>query len=97
MADYSDEMLLSDMERALMSFGTGSVAVGDLALQLLTMRDAFTKRDVAWSRAVTQHIATLDSASSFKPVNEADAKTAQDAVADAVKELSRLIRARISA
>ncbi len=97
MSGYSDEMLLSDMKQALADLRGDSVSVGDLAQKLLTMRDALAVRDPTWSLAITQHIATLDSASSFEPANEADAITARDAVSHAVKELSRLVRERISA
>jgi hypothetical protein len=87
--------LLREMEQAVASFSTGTLALGDLVEKLLVLRDSLTLTDQDWLREFTQHVVTLDSASVEPPTEAKDAAAVSAAVEVAVREISRLIRSRI--
>ena len=80
----TDIQLLSEMTQALMSFRSGGANIGDLADRLLTLRDRLEFRDRDWEHKLTQHIATLDSGSTYIPTNDEQARTAKAGTNSAV-------------
>jgi hypothetical protein len=69
--------------------------LADLADQLLSNRDALALNDDDWYDNLTQHIATLDSASTFKPSNEAERTQVKNAIKGAINEIQKLIDEKV--
>lgn len=69
----------------------GGMPLADLADQLLKKRDALELNDNDWYDDLTQHIVTLDSASTFEPSNEVERLQVDTAVNAAINEIQRLI------
>ncbi|MBI3785263.1 MAG: hypothetical protein HY270_17870 [Deltaproteobacteria bacterium] len=95
MMESEDARLLAEMQRLLLAFRLNLADVGPLADRLLAMRDRLTFQDRDWSFELTQHIATLDSASTFTPANEAEAHQLRSALVAATNSLLELIEAKV--
>jgi hypothetical protein len=89
-----DASLLTEMMAAISSFKSGSAQVGELADHLLALHDGLDWQDHRWDRELTQHIATLDSASTFTPEDEEQSHQMALAITVAVDNLTRLIQER---
>lgn len=89
--ESTDTILLSSMREAIDAYRANTLGVGDLAEKLLALRDGLQFRDASWAHEATQQIATLDSASTFVPKNDEQAKQSSRAVDFAIASLLRLI------
>ena len=67
MMGINDINVLEEMRRAASVPRRNSEEAGRLADQLLKFRDRLQFNDPEWFHQLTQHIATLDSASTFVP------------------------------
>jgi hypothetical protein len=91
----NDINVLEEMRRTVGNFQTrGGVAVGDVGNQLLNLRDQLQFDDREWYREVTDHIVTLDSASTFTPTSNADEQKVCLAISAAVVAISGLVDAK---
>jgi hypothetical protein len=86
-----DIRLLKDMRERVTVFREGRKPPVGAADQLALLRDMLQFRDREWDHKLTQHLATLDSASTFVPQNGEQSKQATSAIAAAVKEILGLI------
>lgn len=93
--ETTDTNLLSNMREMLGAYRSGTLSVGELADQLLLLREHLQFRDDAWEHELTQHIATLDSASTFRPKDDEQVKQLSHAAGTAVDELLRLIESKL--
>ncbi len=69
--------------------------LAQVAERLLRLRDRLNFEDADWHYEITQHVATLDSASTFYPANEVEKRQLDAAVQQAVDQIIRLIAAKI--
>jgi hypothetical protein len=67
-----------------------------VAERLLRLRDGLKFEDVDWCRELEQHVATLDSASSFQPASEVEKYQLDTAVQKAVHQIARLISLKMT-
>ena len=95
MMEPADIRVLEEMRRLIAAFQDGDLAIGRLADHLTALRDALAFNDREWSHALTQHIVTLDSASTFVPANDEQARQLCEAIATATNGLIRLIDVKI--
>ena len=92
--EQSNLTTLREMQQKI---GVHSTAgLGQTAERLLWLRDKLTFDDADWYHDLTQHVATLDSASTFNPANEADKRQLDVAVQQAVDQIARLISSKMS-
>lgn len=66
-----------------------------VAEKLIALRDDLKFDDATWYNDLTKHLATLDSASTFRPGNNLEDKQVDLAIRHAVDELKKLIRSKI--
>lgn len=92
----ADVTLLREMREAIDAYRANSLGIGRLADKLLLLRDRLRFRDASWAHDVTQHIATLDSASTFTPKDDTQAAQLAQAVNAAVASLLQLIGNKIA-
>jgi len=95
MLDASDLQLLEEMQSAVLAWRSGDMSVGRLADRLLEFSDVLLFRDLEWEHAVTQHILTLDSASTFVPANDEESRQALAATTAATEGLVELIGQKV--
>ena len=93
--DQIDKALLREMCEAICSYRSNGGCVGKLAEQLLALRDRLQFTDPPWEHNLTQHIATLDSASTFVPQNDDQKGKLSQAIVTAIDALSRLIEIKL--
>jgi len=86
-----DEKLLKEMREAIIAYRSRTINVGELADQLLSLRDRIQFRDRLWEHELTQQIATLDSASTFTPKDNEQANQLSHAIEVAINTIMRLI------
>lgn len=91
-----DVKLLGEMREVLGAYRSRTLSVGELADQLLTLRDRLQFRDHPWAHELTQQIATLDSASSFTPKDDEQANQLSHAIGTAIGELLRLVEDKLA-
>ncbi len=91
MMETVDCQVLDQMRDTIAVFQSKRIDVGSLADQLLMMRDRLQFQDREWYDAVTQQVATLDSASTFVPKNPEQARQFEAAIDSAVGEIVKLI------
>lgn len=87
-----DSQILAEMRGAIQSFLLGEMDAGCLADRLLSLRDLLQFSDPAWFGELTQHIATMDSASTFRPQNDVEAEQLTKATTDATTRLLDLLK-----
>lgn len=90
-----DIQLLNEMRQAIAVFRSDDVKVGDLAHRLLALRDLLQFNDKEWEHELTQHIATLDSASTFVPLDDEQDRQFRSAIATATDSLLSLIETKL--
>jgi hypothetical protein len=92
--DNTDRTTLLEMQREL---GVSvAVRLDSVAERLLRLRDNLGFDDSDWYHQLTQHIATLDSGSTFRPANAAEKDQLDGAVQHAIREIKRLIQAKLA-
>jgi hypothetical protein len=96
MMEQIDIRLLNEMLRAITSFRADETDVGQLADGLLMLRDGLRFKDPDWSHELTQHIVTLDSASTFVPANDDQSRQLRAAITTATDGLLQLIEAKLA-
>lgn len=89
-----DQELLHQMRRVAPQVKF-PVAAG-IAERLLALRDELSSEDNEWEDALTQHIATLGSASTYSPSTAKGEETARLSVDVAVREISKLLEAGLA-
>ena len=87
--EQSDLTTLKKMRQEVESRPTHDLA--QVAERLLRLRDGLRFEDADWYHDLTQHVATLDSASTFHPANHAEKRQLDAAVQQAVNQITRLI------
>jgi hypothetical protein len=91
-----DKQLLKEMREAIAAYRSNSLSVGSLADQLLVLRDRLQFEDHVWSHELTQQIATLDSASTFVPKHDEQARQLSNAIVTAIDGLLELIEDKLA-
>jgi hypothetical protein len=86
-----DLHILVGMRAAVQNFRCEQNDVGVLADRLLELRDQLQFSDPAWFDELTQHIATLDSASTFQPKDDKEAEQLAQAIAHANAQVLDLV------
>jgi hypothetical protein len=89
MMEQRDLAILRDMRQEVSA--STSASLGQVAERLLHMRDVLRFDDAEWYHDLTQHVATLDSASTFHPANEMERRQVDTAVQQAIQQIIRLI------
>jgi hypothetical protein len=82
---------LNQMRKIIAAFRSDGMKIGDLADQLLALRDQLGLTEQNWLHQLTQHIATLDSASTFVPTNESESSQLSAAITTAIDGIHKLI------
>jgi hypothetical protein len=96
MIEPSDIIALRQMQELLVPSRFQKPKIGDLAEHLLMLRDSLRFEDFDWFHALTQQIATLDSASTFVSSNSQDEAQLNTAIMSAVDEALQLIRLKLA-
>jgi hypothetical protein len=91
-----DAVLLEEIRRAVAEYRANVLHIGNLADRLLFLRDKLQFVDSAWYRDLTQHIVTLDSASTFAPTSDTDAQQLRSAIDIAIAAILRLIQQKLN-
>lgn len=94
MMEQIDLTTLREMQQKIGDHATKGL--GETVERLLRLRDQLTFDDADWYDELTQHVATLDSASTFHPANEAEKRQLDVAVQLAVDQIAHLIRSKMS-
>lgn len=92
MMEQSDLTTLKKMRQEVESPPHDDLA--QVAERLLRLRDGLRFEDTDWYHELTQHVATLDSASTFHPANGAEKRQLDTAVQQAVHQITCLIGAK---
>lgn len=95
--EHKNTALLNAIVEAMAAYRSGALTVGELADQLLVLRDHLEQGDNAWLRAFTQQVITLASASTFVPKDDVQARQVSRAREVAVDAISRLVNDRLGA
>ena len=90
-----DIRLLKEMQEAIIAFQSKGRDIGHLADHLLMLRDQLQFEDDMWFHELTQHIATLDSGSTYVPTDDEQGKQADAATATTINGLQRLIKRKL--
>lgn len=90
-ASQKDLMCLKGMRKAIITARSRSGDIGRLADELHLCRDQLQLKDADWEHELTQHIATLDSSSTFIPKDDKQSRAMQAAVSSAMDSLLLLI------
>jgi hypothetical protein len=96
MTSILDADILKQMIEAVDGYRIKRLDVGDLADQLLTLRDILQFRDHHWEHELTQQIATLDSASTYTPEDQELAEQLTRAIKTANETIVRLVEEKLS-
>ena len=94
MMEQSDLTTLKKMQQEVVTHSADDLA--QVAERLLRLRDRLKFEDADWYHELTQHVATLDSASTFHPANDVEKHQLDTAVQQAVHQITRLIGAKMS-
>ena len=87
---------LTTLKKIQQEIGTHSAYdLAQVAERLLRLRDGLKFQDTDWYNELTQHVATLDSASTFHPANDVEKRQLDTAVQQAVHQITRLISAKM--
>ena len=88
-----DHSFLLEMQRA--TEDAQMSALGETARMLLLLRDQLNFDDSDWYHQLTQHLVTLDSASTFYPADELQERQLKDAIRTATSGILQLICTKI--
>jgi hypothetical protein len=89
---FTDSQILVQMRDEILHFRQAERGIQGLGNHLAVLRDQLRLSDSPWRREVTQHLVTLDSASTFHAKCEAEDRQLKEAVAHAVDRLLCLIQ-----
>ena len=84
------------MHEVIEAYRSRALDVGELAEQLLALRDFLQSRDRLWVHELTQQIATLDSASTFIPKDNEQTNQLSRAIETSINTLFQLIADRLN-
>ena len=93
MMKENDLAILREMQQELVDHSIESL--GEVVKRLLRLRDRLNFKDHNWYNEFTQHVATLDSASTFHPANGFEKSHLESAIKQAVHQLTNLIDVKI--
>lgn len=93
MMEQGDLATLNEMQQEVRT--RSPEGLDQVAERLLRLRDLLKFDDASWYHDLTQHVATLDSASTFHPENDAEKRQLDAAVQQAVDQITHLIGAKI--
>jgi hypothetical protein len=91
--EHSDLTTMREMQREIGLLS--GVNLGQLAERLLRLRDGLCFDDADWYHDLTQQVATLDSASTFHPANDAEKRQLDAAIQQAVDQIMQLISTKL--
>ncbi len=94
--EIKDDKLLNAMREVIIAYRSSTINVGELADQLLPLRDRLQLRDHSWAHELTQQIATLDSASTFTPKDNEQANQLSHVIEAAINTIVRLIEDKLT-
>lgn len=86
-----DSHILTEMRAQLSRFQRGGLDTDVLADRLVLLRDQLEFSDPPWYHELTQHIVTIDSASTYRPKNDAEAEQSTKATMHATTSLLDLV------
>jgi hypothetical protein len=92
--DPKDARILTDMKTLALTF-EGQFGLADVSAQLATWRNNLAFRDYDWEREITEHIVTLDSASTFVPGNDQERTQYLNAIKTAIAAIITLVDQKI--
>jgi hypothetical protein len=70
-------------------------STGELVERLLRLRDDLSFENAKWYHEFTQHVATLDSAFTFRPADDFEKNKMGVAIATAISQMETLIKAQL--
>lgn len=85
-----DRVALQEMQREIARGSEGGI-LGEIAERLLRLRDRLCFDDDEWYHQLTQHVATLDSASTFRSSVISEQHQVASVVQAAIGEIKELI------
>ena len=91
----NDVQLLQHMRDMIVAYSQGDITLGTLANDLVILRDNLQFEDRLWFRELTEHLVTLDSASTFCPAGQVQSVQLATAVTDATEAVQRLVEDKI--
>ena len=94
MMEESDLTTLREMQREI-SAQRDVGHIGEVAERLLRLRDRLSFDDADWYHQLTQHVATLDSASTFHPTNDIEKGQVDSAIEVAIGQIGKLVQAKL--
>ncbi len=95
MTRVDDTIFLKRMREANSAYRSGSISVGELSEIMLVLRDQLKFQDDLWTHELTQHCATLDSASTWIPKDEDESRLRIKIIGTTMSELSRLVEQKL--
>jgi hypothetical protein len=93
MMKQGDFAILREMQQAVASRSQDSL--GEVVERLLWLRDKLMLDDADWYHDLTQHLATLDSASTFYPANDIEGLQLKVVVQEAADQITLLIGSKL--
>jgi hypothetical protein len=91
MINSVDLEVLGSMRREVAAIRSGAQDLASSADRLIALHDALRLHDKEWSNKLSQHLVTLDSASTFTTANRHEARQVRDAVEAAASGIIGLI------
>jgi hypothetical protein len=90
--EEKDIMLLNEMKQLISNLPAESSSLLRVVDKIDLLRLNLGFKDRAWDHELVQHIATLDSASTFVPKNDEQSKQTMAAIKTATHEIIELIK-----
>lgn len=90
MSVEADLAVIDEMARSIRNVGPG-VRLELVSDRLIDLRDDLQFADGDWYDDLTQHVVTIDSASSFEPGNASERLIVEKAVREALSEIRTLL------
>lgn len=91
----SPKAIIGLLNQMLEETRSENLDLGECATRLLALRDYLDFEDKDWFHELTQQIATLDSASTFRAKDADQKRQVSLAVAQAIEEISKLLKNKI--
>ncbi len=92
----SDKILLEDIRQFILRYSNGVTLMEGDADQVAILRDMLEFNDDEWYQKLTRRLIDLDSASSFRPMNDEEKKILQSTIMQVQKEILTLIERKLN-
>lgn len=92
-----DEKVLLQIKALIRESSPAQPELYEISSRMLNLVEALKFSDEKWCDDITQHIVTLDSASSFESESASDWDQLQQAVREAFDAIEKLVQSKLSA